>query len=92
MTKLKLSGLFLFGANRECGCPPSLLEAELESAIIHQSWLNRFNEAAPNLEMLQLKGMASMQVDPGEQLNPFSNLRQDLSTLSRKEEKKGCIA
>ena len=92
VTKLKLSGLFLYNANGDCGCPPYLLEAQLENAVIHQSWLNRFNEAAPNLEMLQLEDMISITVDRRDQLNPFSNLRQGSSTLSLMQGKKGCLA
>lgn len=59
------------------------------------AWLNRFNKAAPNLQMLQLEKMSFLDVDmddmdgvfldddmddmDGVQLNPFTNLRQGSS-------------
>lgn len=76
MTKLKLNGLFLLQASRDCKCPPNLLQAELKRGYVYHSWLNRFNEAAPNLQTLQLE-MSPSADDANARLplNPFTNLR-----------------
>lgn len=54
LTKLELSEVSLVDDDTECNCPPQLREACFEETVFSKEWMNLFNKAAPNLQLLQL--------------------------------------